>query len=115
MQERQLDRVGDLLDLAVEAADVVVGDVGDLFEHEVRRPRAGQLLEQHARARVHEDGVAAAQPLVTMMSSASSHDPLFVGPADDERTPAVGQDLFDGDDLAGGVGAAREHDRRATR
>ena len=35
VEVRQLDRVLDLLDLVVEAADVVVGDVGDLFEDEL--------------------------------------------------------------------------------
>ena len=50
VHERQLDRVGDLLDLAVEAADVVVGDVGHLLEHELLDLGPGQLLEQQARA-----------------------------------------------------------------
>ena len=52
VEERQLDRVGDLLDLAVEAADVAVGDVGHLFEQEILDLGPGQLLEQHVGARV---------------------------------------------------------------
>jgi hypothetical protein len=32
VQERQLDGVGDLFDLAVESADVLVGDVGHLLQ-----------------------------------------------------------------------------------
>ena len=63
VQERQLDRVGDLLDLAVEAADVLVGDVGHLFEDQVRRSRGGAASRAARPTRVHEDGVAAAQPL----------------------------------------------------
>ena len=50
MKPRQLDGVGDLLDLVVEAANVLVGDVGDLFEDELLDLRPGQLLEQQAGA-----------------------------------------------------------------
>ena len=50
VQERQLDRVGDLLDLVVEAADVGVGDVGHLLEHQLLDLGPGQLLEQQARS-----------------------------------------------------------------
>lgn len=35
VEERQLDGVTDLLDLPAEAADVVVVDVGNLFEDEI--------------------------------------------------------------------------------
>jgi hypothetical protein len=54
VQERQLDGVGDLLDLVVEAADVGVGDVGHLLEHELLDLGPGQLLEQQARAGVEQ-------------------------------------------------------------
>ena len=47
----QLDGVGDGLDLAVEAADVGVGDVGDLFEDELLALELGQLLNEELRAR----------------------------------------------------------------
>ena len=70
VQERQLDRVADVLDLALEAADVLVADVGDLLEDELldllaraaarsrtmergsnrtRSPARGGALEQRAR------------------------------------------------------------------
>ena len=89
VQERQLDRVGDLLDLVVEAADVVVGDVGHLFEHQLLDLGPGQLLEQQAGARVEEHRVAGAELGRRRSASASSTDPLLVGPADDERpTPS---------------------------
>ena len=50
VQERQLDGVGDRLDLVVEAADVVVGDVGHLLEDELLDLGARQVLEQQAGA-----------------------------------------------------------------
>ena len=61
VEERQLDRVGDLLDLAVEPTDVAVGDVGHLLEQQVLDLGPGQLLEQQVRARVEPHRVAAAQ------------------------------------------------------
>ena len=51
VEVRQLDRVLDLLDLVVEAADVVVGDVGDLFEHELLDLGPREPLDEQARAR----------------------------------------------------------------
>ena len=52
VQVRQLDRVGDGLDLLVEAAHVRVGDVGHLLEDELLDLGAGQLLDAAAAARV---------------------------------------------------------------
>ena len=51
---RQLDGVGDGLDLRVEAADVGVGDVGHLFEDELLALELGQLLDEELGAHVHE-------------------------------------------------------------
>ena len=48
VQERQLDGIGDLLDLGVQAPDVLVGDVGDLFEHQFLDLGSGQLLDEQA-------------------------------------------------------------------
>ena len=61
VEERQLDGIGDRLDLGVEPADVGIGDVRDLFEEQILDLRAGQLLEQHPGARVEPDGVAGAE------------------------------------------------------
>jgi len=58
VQERQLDRVPDRLDLALEAADVLVGHVGDLLEDELLDLLLGQLLEGDVRARIHQQWVA---------------------------------------------------------
>ena len=109
MHERQLDRVGDLLDLAVEAAHVGVGDVGHLFEHQLLDLGPGQLLEQQAAADVHEQRVAAAQPLAPQGVAQLGH-PLLVGPADDQRPLAVLEDLLERDDLALALAAAGQHD-----
>ena len=46
MEEGQLDRVRDLLDLPVETTDVGVTDVGHLFEKQVLHLGSRQLLEQ---------------------------------------------------------------------
>ena len=106
MEERQLDRVRDLLDLVVEAADVVVGDVGHLLEHELLDLGPGQLLEQQARAGVHQHVVAGAELRAHEVVGELAH-PLLVGPADDQRAVAVLEQLLEGDDLAGDARGAR--------
>ncbi len=93
----------------VEAADVGVGDVGHLFEHELLDLGPGQLLEQQARPRVHQDVVAGPQLLADEHVGQLAH-PLLVGPADDQRPRAVLEDLLERDDLAGHLGAAGQHD-----
>ena len=100
VQERQLDRVGDRLDLGVEAADVGVRDVGHLLEQQVLDLGAGQLLEQHVRARVEPQEVAAAQARATQHARQLAH-PLLVGAPDDDRADAVLHHLLERDHLAG--------------
>ena len=80
VEERQLHRVGDHLDLVVEAADVVVADVGHLFEGEVLDLGPRQLLEHEPGARVEQHGVAVAEPHVAQLVE-QLHDPLLVGAA----------------------------------
>ena len=63
VQVRELDRVLDRVDLVVEPADVVVGDVGDLFEHELLDLGAWDALDEQAGAAVHQQVVAGAQLL----------------------------------------------------
>ena len=112
MQERQLDGVGDLLDLVVEAADVAVGDVRDLLEQEVLDLRPGQLLEQQVGARIEAHRVAGTQ---VHAAHGVGHlaDELLVGPTDDERPNAVLHDLLDRHDLARQLGRPGEHDVEA--
>ena len=54
----------ELLDLLVEPADVGVGDVGHLLEHQLLDLGPWQSLEQHPAPWVHQDGVASADRLV---------------------------------------------------
>ena len=63
VQPGQLDGVGDLLDLVVEAADVLIGDVGHLLEDELFDLGAGQALEQQTGAGIHQQRVARPQLL----------------------------------------------------
>ena len=109
VQVRQLDRVLDQLDLVVEAADVGVGDVGNLFEHELLDLGPRQPLREQARPRVHEEVVAGAQLHADQLLGELAHA-LFVGAADDERARAARHELLEHDDLTRDVGAARQHD-----
>ena len=80
------------LDLVVEPADVGVGDVGHLLEHQLLDLGPGQLLEQQPAADVHQHGVAGAQ-LLAEERAGELADPLLVGPADDEGPGAVVEHL----------------------
>ena len=55
VQVGQLDRVADLLDLAAEPADGLVGDVGHLFEDELLDLRLRDLLVDVAGARLEQE------------------------------------------------------------
>jgi hypothetical protein len=100
VEERQFDGVGDLLDLLVETADVVVGDVRHLLEQQVLDLRSGQLLEQQVGAMVEAHGVAGAQ-VDAAHGVGELADPLLVGAPDDEGTNAVLEHLFDRHDFSG--------------
>ncbi len=103
VQERQLDGVADELDLAVEAADVVVVDVGDLFEDELFDLALLDALVGVAGARLDHDRVPGAQRLVHQRVR-QEHDALLVGVAGDQRPvrrAALGLDeLLERHDLA---------------
>ena len=102
VEERQLDGVGDLLDLGVEPADVGVRHVGDLLEQQVLDLGPGQLLEQHVGARVEPQHVAGTQAHAAQGARQLAH-PLLVGAADHDRPHAVFHHLFERHDLAGGL------------
>ena len=111
VDEGQLDGVGDLLDLVVEATHVVVGDVGDLLQHQLLDLGAGQALEQQARAGVHQ-GVVAGPEALAGEGVGQVDDPLLVGPPDDQG-PTVVHDLLDDHDLAGDLArAGQDHVER---
>ena len=109
VEVRELDRVLDRVDLVVEAADVVVGDVGDLLEHELLDLGPRDALDQQAGAAVHQEVVAGAQLLAEQRRRELAH-PLLVGPADDQGAVLALEELLEDDDLAGHVGGAGEHD-----
>ena len=104
---RQLDGVGDGLDLGVEAADVGVGDVGHLFEDELLALELGQLLDEQLGAHVHQQGVAGPQLHAQHVLGELGH-PLLVGPGEDDAAPLVLELLLQGDDLAGELPVADE-------
>ena len=112
VQERQLDRVGDLFDLGVEAADVGVGDVGHLLEQQVLDLGPRQLLEQQVRADVEAEMVAAADVRAADRVGEFA-DSFLVGSADDDDAHAVVHHLLDRDDLAGDLRVAGQHDVEA--
>ena len=85
VEVRQLDRVLDLIDLVVEPADVGVGDVGHLLEHELLDLRPREPLDEQTRARIHEHVVTGTQPLAEQLL-ADLADALLVGAPDDQRT-----------------------------
>ena len=105
VQVRQLDGVGDGLDLAVEAADVVVGDVGDLFEHELFDLLARQLLDEEPGAQVHEHRVARAHLHVAERVGDLGHALLVTAPVDEGAAPVV-EHLLQRHDLAGALRVA---------
>ena len=109
VQVRQLDRVVDLLDLVVEAADVGVGDVGHLFEDQLLDLGARDALHDQPGARVEQHVLAGAQ-LHADQVLAELADALLVGATDDERAPPVLEQLLEDHDLALYLGSACEHD-----
>ena len=63
IEERQLDRVPDLLDLFLKTAHVVVTDLWNLLQHELLGLGLGQLLNHIPRPRIVEQEISDAQPL----------------------------------------------------
>ena len=88
VEERQLDRVGDLLDLVVEPADVGVGDVGHLLEQQVLDLGPRQLLEQQVRRGVEAHVVAAAERVPRSASASSQTRSSSARPTTSARTPS---------------------------
>ena len=110
VEERQLDGVTDLLDLPPEATDVVVVDVGHLFEDQILDLGLGDALERVAGLGVDEQGVARPQLPGRRIGvvrddvgfglgedgcegCGEPDDPLLVGVADHQRALAVVEDL----------------------
>ena len=109
MQVRELDGVGDGLDLAVEPTDVGVGDVRHLFEHDLFELGPRQLLIEQHRARVQQQRVARAQLDAGEILGNLGHL-LFVGAPDDQHPAAVLQHFEHRDDLTAQLRVSGEHD-----
>ncbi len=109
VQERQLDRVSDLFDLAVQTTHVRIGDVGNLFEDQFLDFGTGQSLEEQPGAGIHQQGVAGAQSLADQGVGELGHT-LLVGAPEDQRASAVVEQLLERDHFTGELPRAREHD-----
>ncbi len=95
----ELDRVADHLDLSAEAADLLVTDVGDLFEDEFLDLALGDDLVDVSGAGLEQEGVAGADGDAEQGLGESYHA-LFVGVPEHEGSLAVLEDLLEGDDVA---------------
>src|SRR5437773_820846 len=93
----ELDGVLDRLDLGAEAADVVVADVGHFLERKILDLALGQLLQQVARLRIHQNVVADLEPQLAERIGDDA-DLLLVGAQGDDRTLLV-ELLFEDHDV----------------
>ncbi|CCH72018.1 conserved hypothetical protein [Nostocoides australiense Ben110] len=108
MQIGQFDRVADRLDLTPQAADVLVGDVGDLLQHQVRDLGLLDALEDEPAARLEQQCVADADRHVREGLGHAAY-PLLVGVRDHEH-PVRLDHLLDEDDLTDALITADGHD-----
>ena len=105
----QLDGVADLLDLSDQPADVVVVDLGDLFEDELLDLALRDPLVDVGRPAVQQQRVTGAHRCVAQRLG-DAHDPLLVGVADHEGALAVLEHLLEHDDVADLLELHRPHD-----
>jgi hypothetical protein len=99
VQVGKLDGVPDLLDLPAEAADLLVGDVGDLLEDELLHLRLRDPLVDVVGAGFEQERVAGADRLVEQRGG-ELDDPLLVRVGDHERAGPIVQQFLEHDDLA---------------
>ncbi len=99
MQEGQLDRVLDRLDLRGEAADRGVGDVGHLFEDQLFDLGLRHPLVSPTAAGVDEQRIAGAQRRV-LQRRREVDDALLIGMSDDQGAILTVENLLEQDDLA---------------
>ncbi len=108
-QVGQLDRVVDLLDLVVEAADVGVGDVGHLFEDELFDLGPRHPLDEQPGATVHQQVLAGPELHAEKLVAELAHA-LLVRATDDQRARPVLEQLLVDHHLALDLGPPGEHD-----
>lgn len=99
VEVRELDRVADGLDLAAETADLLVADVGDLFEDEFLDLALGNDFVDVSGSGFEEQGVAGADDYVQEWLGEPDH-PFLVGVSLHECAFAVLEDFLEGDDVA---------------
>ena len=102
VQERELDRVADRLDLPLETADVLVGDVRDLLQDELLDLLLRQLLERDVGSGVEQQRVAGADRFPEQRRPERG-DQLLVAPAHHDHT-IVAQPVLHLHDLARSIG-----------
>src|SRR3954447_503717 len=102
VQERQLDGIADQIDLAFEAADVLIAHIGDLLEDELLDLFAREQLGDHDGARVEQGGVTGAKAGVEQVAG-HVRDVLVIAAAQDDR-PVGPKLVLDLHDLARAVG-----------
>ncbi|MGX1121645.1 hypothetical protein RKD37_007008 [Streptomyces ambofaciens] len=95
----ELDRVADHLDLSAEATDLLVADVGDLFEDEFFDLALGDDLVDIAGAGFEQEGVAGADGEAPQGFGEPDHS-FLVRVTEHQGALAVLEDLLEGDDVA---------------
>ena len=109
MQVWQLHGIGDQLDLCIQAADVLIGDIRHFFEQQIVDFGPWQALEHDVGSNIEQQVVARSQRLIPQISG-EFHDSFLVGAACDQGPEPVFEHLIEGHHLARGVGTARQHD-----
>ena len=117
VQERQFDRIANLLDLSGQATDIAIRDIRHLFEHQILDLGLGDSFEGITGLAVDQQRVTRAQlARLQIVIQGSGHlgrhilgchqrlgkpdDPLLVSVPDNHRTVSVGKHLTQGADLA---------------
>jgi hypothetical protein len=97
VEERHLDGVADVLDLAAEPPDVLIGDVGDLLEHQLLDLFLREPFQDVARPRIVEERIARPEALAAELPRDDGHH-LLIAPTEDDHT-LLAEKLLHRDDL----------------
>ena len=117
VQERQFDRIANLLDLSGQSTDIAITDIRHFFEHQILDLGLGDSFEGITGLAVDQQRVTRAQlARLEIVIQGSGHlrrhilgchqrlgkpdDPLLVSVPDHHRTVSVGKHLTQGADLA---------------
>ena len=108
MHEGQFNGVGDLFDLIIEAANVVVGDIGNFFQNEFFDAGARELFDDHCGSRIEQNRIAGFEHCSSERFT-DLYDALFIGPAGDHG-PVEADQFPNAGHLAGDFGASCHDD-----